>query len=64
MIRIGMIEWAGPPSQEKVIHLLGKCRHGHTTTTTISCPEDLAGCPPGTFIAVNEFGRLVAVEEP
>lgn len=59
--KIGMIEFAGPGSDEKVIHILGKCRHGHTTTTTIPCPEDLAGCPPGTYVAVNEFGRLESV---
>ena len=58
--RIGMIEFAGPASDAKIIYLICKCQCGKTATRVIPCPADLAEHPPGTFVGVNEFGRLEA----
>ena len=58
--RIGMIEFAGLASDEKIIYLICKCQCGKTATRAIPCPADLAEHPPGTFVGVNEFGRLEA----
>jgi len=63
--KIGLLEWAGPaPSQEKKIVLIARCLLcGRDAFRDIPCPADLQEYPCGTIIAVNEFGRLVAVEE-
>jgi len=58
--RIGIIEFAGPGSEVKIIYVICKCRCGKTATRAIPCPADLAESPPGTFVGVNEFGRLEA----
>jgi hypothetical protein len=58
--RIGMIEFESASSERKIIYLICKCQCGKTATRAIPCPVDLAGTPPGTFIGVNEFGRLEA----
>ena len=58
--RIGMIEFADPGSDTKIIYLICKCRCGKTATRVIPCPVDLAEHPTGTFVIVNEFGRLEA----
>ena len=58
--RIGMIELERPPGTKKIIYLICKCQCGKTATRAIPCPADLAEHPPGTFVGVNEFGRLEA----
>jgi len=59
--RIGMIEFAGKDSDQKVILLTAICHHcTRVAVRAIPCPADLAESSPGTFVGVNEFGRLEA----
>jgi hypothetical protein len=63
--KIGMIEIDKSQSPaKKVIYLIARCRHCNMMATRkISCPDDLTGFPTGTFVGINEFGRLEAMPE-